>query len=169
MRPLSSASCLSTRSKGADSPHSCSLPASSGLPFLTGTHAPGGELSRSPSLGQDGEGSWYSLGGRKHSATPAWHSSALGPHPCPTHGSVTLKSTRLTHLNSQGEVPLVGSHSTHPRQASSPSSGQGRACEHRKDPRGTQMDGQPVLHVKKQPSIELKLKGGSGAGSWLSY
>lgn len=77
-------SCLSAPSKGADSPHSCSLPASSGLPFLTGTHAPWGEFSRSPSSGQDGEGSWCSLGGRKHSATPAWHSSAPTSNRGPT-------------------------------------------------------------------------------------
>ena len=70
-----------------------------------------------------------------------------GPHLCLIHGSVTLRSTLLTHPSSQGGVPLAGSHSPHPQQASSPDSrqsrdagGSGRACGYRKGPRGAQMD-----------------------------
>lgn len=86
-----------------------------------------------------------------------------GPHPGPIHGSATLKSILLTHLNSRGGVQLGGSHSPHPLEASSAqqqaregSSRVGEGLATQRGPRRTSEDGWFALCVEKQPVVELE-------------
>lgn len=132
--------------RGEASSHSCSQSAGSGLVLPTGAHTPGLGIIRPPCT-QARKGKAAGSLGKEERLSYSCRAELCphfkpGLHPCPSHGSETLRSVLLAHLHSPGGVPRAGSHSARPFLPGSRQGGEtrglGGAWEYEKDPRGAQ-------------------------------